>query len=139
MEVGDMIKIGDLDANIAGDYRYTDILEVFYVPETNDVHVKVKSSSPGGGRDTLGSELLWTEVVNRKCEAHPKCIIKLIKNIIAGPNLNFKRYGKPSKNFEWITKCHRTNYGLNSTYAGTALDLAKEIASVEHNDLIMGE
>lgn len=140
-----MIKIGELKANIAGDSRYIDVLEVFYVPEQVGSHVvvKVKTSTPAGGMDTLGSQVLWSELQSLRCEAHPKCVIKVIKDVINDKNLNFKRYGKPSKNFEWYIHCGLPQserlFGLNASLCEKALNNAIFSVSDEYNDLIIGE
>lgn len=118
-----MIKLGYLCANIAGDARYTDYLTVYYDPNSDMVKVMVTSSSPVGGMDGPGGVNAPTAEYQASSGAKPtgKVVIHMLKEAIKMDRFNFKRYGKPTKNFRWSTG----EQGLNSTHAQGALDAVK--------------
>ena len=122
------IRIGSLRTTLDGDSRYTDIINV-YVLEDDSVQVKVTTSVPQGGWDACNGNT-HTDVYSLRefpKDALAKDILKYIKGVCANTNLNFKRYGKPTKNFSWIdsTSVHGA-YGLNLKNLQNALGLARQ-------------
>jgi len=117
-----MIKFGELDANIAGDHRYTDVLTVSYDSENKNVHIQVRSSSPNGGMDTLGSGIHWRSMHDEIVAAEPKVILKSVKRVISNSSYNFKTYGKPTKRFEWMTSHREYSQGLNVVLVTKAIE-----------------
>jgi hypothetical protein len=116
-----MIQLGYIYANIAGDSRYTDRMEVQLDADTRLVHVIVSSSSPVGGMDGSGDTTGFEERLHMKAKSSsPKDVLKLVKSIIADERWNFKRYGQPTKRFTWRT-FHGFKQGLNQTLVQEAL------------------
>jgi len=120
------IKIGSLRATIAGDDRYTDTIKVLVMVD-DSVRIEVSSSCPSGGRDSFSDATFDSvKVWEFPKETLAKDILKQVKAICANDNYNFKRYGKPTKNFNWIdaTSNHGA-YGLNLKNLQNALGLAR--------------
>ena len=98
---GSGFQIGWLKASVGGDLRYTDRLSVSYNQDNDTVTVSVSESSPAGGMDS------FTPSISRDSfsETYPandlKRIMESIKHVVSSSNYAFKKYGKPTKNFEW--------------------------------------
>lgn len=98
------IKIGYLHANIAGDYRYTDSMEIRYNPEDDTVTVEVSETGSVGGMDSYAGttspavDFTWTS----KPSARASEIARVCRDVLSDTKYNFKRYGKPTKNFNWV-------------------------------------
>ena len=106
------ITIGSITATIAGDSRYTDTLIVSFNRDTQKVTVKVRETTPAGGMDSI-SRLLYERVTfHEECDADPKIVIKLIKRVTSNPLWNFKKYGRPTKNFLWASGPRGLNVNL---------------------------
>lgn len=98
---GGGINLGYINANIAGDYRYTDSMYVDYMPDTDTVVVRVDVSSPVGGMDSF-TPSDSSEQFRKELPADDlKGIMSAMKDALTNNNFNFKRYGKPTKNFYW--------------------------------------
>lgn len=107
-----VITIGSIDASIAGDSRYTDILTVTFNRDTQKVTVKVRETTPAGGMDS-DSGLLYERVTfHEECDADAKIVLKLIKKVTSNPLWNFKKYGRPTKNFRWASGPRGLNVNL---------------------------
>ena len=95
------INLGYIHANIDGDSRYTDSLNVDYVPATDTVVVRVDVSSPAGGMDSF-TPSYSSEGLRKEVPADDlKSIMSVLKDALSNNEYNFKRYGKPTKNFYW--------------------------------------
>ena len=96
-------NIGQLTSCIAGDRRYTDILEVSWDYGTRRAVVAVRMVSPVGGMDGPGGchapKLYKTWETGENPSAAE--VVKLIKSVVGDTRFSFKAYGKPSKNFTW--------------------------------------
>lgn len=96
------VIIGSLSANIAGDHRYTDALRVEW-NEDKTVTVSVFSTGAIGGMDGPGGATEPTPQATATTKPLPsaKDVMQLIKRYVNDTSYNFKRYGKPTKNFYW--------------------------------------
>ena len=98
-----LIKIGSISASIGYDKKYTDYLTVVYNPNNDLVTIIVTSSSPVGGMDYDSGGLTFkNEMFRDNTSSSPKDIICLLKKVLSNDEFNFKKYGKPTKNFKWI-------------------------------------
>lgn len=98
---GGGINLGYINANIAGDHRYTDSMHVDYMPDTDTVVVRVDVSSPIGGMDSF-TPSDSSEQFRKELPADDlKGIMGAMKQALSDDSFNFKRYGKPTKNFYW--------------------------------------
>lgn len=114
MDTSKLTRLGYLSANIAGDYRYTDILNVYHDPSNDTVIVAVSSTDAIGGMDGPGgrheASLKFTET--SKPGVKPGEVLKMIKAVTGNRQWNFKVYGKPTKNFEWASGSTGLNVAL---------------------------
>lgn len=95
------ISLGYINANIAGDHRYTDSMHVDYMPNADTVVVRVDVSSPVGGMDSF-TPSDSSEQFRKELPADDlKGIMGAMKQALSDNTFNFKRYGKPTKNFYW--------------------------------------
>lgn len=106
------ITIGSITATIAGDTRYTDELIVTFNRDTQKVTVKVRETTPSGGMDSIHGFLYERVTFHEECDADPKIVIKLIKKVTSNPLWNFKKYGRPTKNFLWASGPRGLNVNL---------------------------
>lgn len=120
------IRIGSLSASIDGDSRYTDTITV-YVNADDSVSIEVTESTADGGMDGPGG------FAPGRLQSHhypatttAKDILKGIKKITSSDVYNFKKYGKPSKRFNWIaTTSNYGAFGLNLQLLQDALGLGR--------------
>ncbi len=115
-------QIGSLDASIGYDSRYTDYLRVEYDPEVDTAYVSVKESTAIGGNDGPGGS--FSNGYNLKStivKPTAKTLLDAIKCVTGNNNYNFKKYGKPTKNFEWSID-NEEKLGLNAKLAQAALN-----------------
>ena len=124
-----MIKLGHLKANIDGDARYTDTLSVFYNEQGDVVLLEVTETGAASGMDGDGSSYAPRVSLTDEVQANPKAVMAAIKLMIANPRFNFKRYGKPSKNWKWEHHMHSGN--LNAKACAAALESARHITRDE--------
>ena len=117
------VQIGSLTANIAGDFRYTDYLTVWYDGSTDKVTVTVSSSAPIGGMDGPGGTHSPDENFRKSTKKAPTArdVMEILKGVIGNDHFNFKRYGKPSKNFRWVG----AGQGLSASLCTQALAKAR--------------
>lgn len=102
MDTNNFTSLGYISATIAGDSRYTDVLNVWHDPSNDTVVVTVQSSSPNGGMDGPGgSTMSMKETEVSKPGAKAPEVMKMIKKYLGNETYNFKVYGKPTKNFSW--------------------------------------
>lgn len=124
-------KIGRISACIAGDYRYTTVIEAW----ANEYRVEVRhvSTSPVGGMDGPGGT--FTEparvvaytmgALDRPLDAKYAAswlmdsLRGCFKRIDAG---TVAKYGKPSKNFRWYTPNGLHVDGFNARLARLAFE-----------------
>lgn len=111
------ITLGSITATIAGDSRYTDELIVTFNRDTQKVTVKVRETTPSGGMDSIYGFLYERCTFHEQCDPDPKIVLKLIKKVTSNPLWNFKKYGRPTKNFLWASGPR----GLNVTLAADEL------------------
>lgn len=97
------VLLGYLNANIAGDARYTDTIQVFHSYVDTSVVIVVKSTTASGGMDGNGGTTDMGIKLTVKLPDGVKAgeVLKEIKKILADTQWNFKAYGKPTKNFWW--------------------------------------
>jgi len=113
MENTNAVLIGTLTATIDGDGRYTDRLEVKLNVTTNTVTVQVRSSTPRGGMDGDSTPYWNDQLVATLTNPKPADVLKAVKSALSNDAWNFKRYGKPTKNFLWYTpEAHRVGLSL---------------------------
>ena len=121
------VQFGRTDACIGGDTRYTDVLTVAYRPHTRSVVIVVTESSPSGGRDSHdGGSTFGGRTVEVK-DPTPANVLEATKRLLADERFSFKRYGKPTKRFEWETGEEGVNgrsHGLSLALCRKALDEA---------------
>ena|SRR3990167_7795575 len=97
-------QIGGISANIAGDYRYTQIFRLF-LEEDRSVTLEVWGTSPIGGMDGSGG-VHWDEP-EFKAKTCPNATARDVGLLIRGVLKDkvhggiIRSYGKPTKNFEW--------------------------------------
>ena len=124
--------IGYIDADIDGDYRYNQKLEVFYDSGSDVTTVVVKDSSAVGGMDYRGQgegrsnyHISGTRVL--PSGASGKDLIAAIKGMINRHGDTIKRYGRPTKNFSWGASKWDSQglQGLNAKLANVALQKAR--------------
>lgn len=94
------VRMGGMYANIAGDSRYTDTINIEYLPDTDTVRVTVDVSSAAGGMDGPGGAFTTLDF-DEQAPAEPKAAMALLKSALSDDNYNFRRYGKPTKRFRW--------------------------------------
>lgn len=112
------IYICGMSTNIDGDERYTDTLEVFYKREDDTILIIAKCCE---GR--AGTQL-------RVCDAKAGDLLKTLREVVREPLFNFKKYGKPTKNFHWRkTAGGEPLKGLSIAHCYTILEWVK--ANVE--------
>lgn len=100
MRYSTTMKIGRIYANIAGDSRYCQMLEVHL--EGNEVTVQIWETSPVGGMDGPGGCYPTRCRVERKIEnCTGKALAAVIKDFIGYYGDTIRHYGKPMKNFIW--------------------------------------
>jgi len=110
-------EIGRLSANLAGDSRYTDVVTVA-LDDDLSVTVALNGSGPAGGMDTLpgspASKPLWNTDFERKTgpNAQAKEVVELVYAALRQSQV-IKRYGKPTKDFEWTSGDRRRMRGLS--------------------------
>jgi hypothetical protein len=123
MDTTNLARLGYLSANIAGDYRYTDTLEVWHNASDDTVIVTVKSSGAVGGMDGPGgaTEATYQHKEVSKPGAKASEVLKMIKAVTTNGSWNFKTYGKPTKNFRWTSG----GPGLNAALCSSELALAR--------------
>lgn len=122
-------KLGQVYANIAGDGRYGQWLEVLYCNVGDIATLVVKENGAVGGMDGPGGSYppsTITKIVVNKPTGASLC--KAIKQLIKSKDCDtIARYGKPTKKFTWTTWGDLPNRGLNMTNATNALNFAKEV------------
>lgn len=116
-------NIGSITADIAGDSRYTDTLNVDYKPDTDTVLVRVSVGSPLGGMDSF-TPSDFREDFRKEIPADDlKGIMSALKYALSDNSYNFKRYGKPTKNFFW----NHDGVGPSMANLKAALDLVRRV------------
>lgn len=119
------VRLGGMSANIAGDWRYTDNIVVDFNPNDGSVTVTVSSQGPVGGMDYDSGGKLYDPSVDWQQSTGPNAkpaeVMKLLKIPLSNDNFNFRRYGKPTKNFRW----DGIGRGLSIALVKQAIDLAK--------------
>lgn len=106
--------IGHISANIAGDPRYTSLIEVTL--DGDKVTVQRLESGAVGGMDGPGGRTGYSVKHTATCAVDPKAVVALIKRAM---DSTIKDYGKPTKNFEWAGSKDR---GLSVAKCQTALN-----------------
>lgn len=76
-----------------------------------------------GGMDGPGGATEHRADYTTSCPADPRATLALVKGVLAQDRYNFKRYGKPTKNFSWAVIGKR---GLSLALAKEAIAAAKE-------------
>jgi len=124
--------IGYIDADIDGDYRYNQKLEVFHDSSSDVITVVVKDSAAVGGMDYHGPgegrsnyHISGTRVLPPG--ASGKDLIAAIKGAISRTGDTIKRYGRPTKNFSWAASKWDPQgpKGLNAKLANAALQKSR--------------
>jgi hypothetical protein len=97
-----------------------DYLAVFYNPSDDSASVVVSSSAPVSGMDGPGGVHSPDESFRRKTKPGVKGgdLMKIIKSVIVNDDYSFKRYGKPTKNFNWPGVGHGLSVALCSAALG---------------------
>jgi len=114
-------SVGHLYANIAGDSRYSDTLNIEYNPTDDTVTVSINSGSPSGGMDSF-APTASSKDFTRTVPATAKDVMPVIKRIISNDQWLFKQYGKPTKKFRWN---NNSLVGLNMSNLASAIANAK--------------
>lgn len=109
--------IGHIRACIAGDRRYTSLLEVGL--EDGKAHIVLKETVASGGMDGRGGADPFRVTDTRIVDAHSKAIVAAVKLTM---DSTIKVYGKPTKNFEWVGVKER---GINGSLVERALAYAR--------------
>ena len=112
------VRIGHINACIAGDYRYSSRLEVFI--EGPKAHVVLSENGAVGGMDGPGGTTPYRETRRMTVDAKPAAIVKAIKSTM---DETIKRYGKPSKSFSWVGTDDR---GLSAKLVTEAMSYVSE-------------
>ena len=115
-------KFGWLRASIAGDARYTDTLTLWYNPADDTVTVTVDEGSPAGGMDSFTPSVA-RHAFSTTVPARPREVMSVVKDVVGDDQYNFKKYGKPTKNFRWNSD---ELVGLNIGNLTQALSYAKD-------------
>jgi hypothetical protein len=118
---GGPVELGRLRASIPGDSRYTDTLTVSYDPASDTVSVKIGATVALGGMDTLGGATTPFGGGERAVPADPRAVMAEINRAINDSEYLFKRYGKPTRNFKWMTG----EMGLSTAKVAAALEAAR--------------
>lgn len=115
-------QIGTLSAHIGMDHSYSDNLSVYYNPKDDTVTLVVSDTAPVGGMDyDSGGKVNSGETVRKTVKADPKLVMMALKDILMNDQHLFRRYGKPSKNFNWPG----VGKGLNATFVTQAIAKAQ--------------
>ena len=124
MDTTKYMLLGYLSANIAGDTRYTDTLQVWHSRSDESVTLTVKSTGASGGMDGNGNttDMGIKLTVSLPDGVKAGEVATAIKKILADTQWNFKEYGKPTKNFRWIP----SNHGVSVSVVQASLDHARE-------------
>jgi hypothetical protein len=121
--------IGEIDACIGGDLRYSTTIKVYLVGnpgEMNRVEIYRSETNAAGGMDgpggswNTGMKLVATQNANKPAE-----VIKFIKHSFDD---TIRRYGKPTKRFMWFTEDdggENPQYGLSAKLCAAAIANAR--------------
>lgn len=113
------LKVGFVHACIAGDTRYTTVIDVCLDTRDGSVEVSRRENSATGGMDGDGRSDPFS-VRQRVTIPKPTgaLVVKAIKMVM---DTTIKRYGKPTKNFAWTAFGER-RIGLNAKNAQWVID-----------------
>lgn len=95
------VKMVVFSACIGHDRRYTDTLEAYFLPETNEVRVTVSVTGAVGGMDGPGGTYAPRYERDTTVPAVPSAVLATIQAFIRSDSFSFHKYGKPSKNFRF--------------------------------------
>jgi hypothetical protein len=120
------VEFGYITACIDGDARYTTMIDVRYNMKDGTVEVRRRENGACGGMDGDGCSDPFSE--RQRVTVTEPTGSKIVKAIKLVMDATVKRYGKPTKNFEWLFgQGAPTVKGLNATNAQTALNEVREI------------
>ncbi len=115
-------QIGYINANIAGDSRYSSNLNV--TVEGDQVTVTLSENGAAGGMDGGGGSTPFRVTATATCSTNPSDIVKTIKQVMNREQpAVISRYGKPTKNFNWRGVAER---GLSQRLVIKALSFLDE-------------
>ena len=116
MNSSDLVRLGQISANIAGDYRYTEIVSVCLDASTGVVFIRVHNVNPIGGMDGPGGvhNPSLSYEAKTKAGASAKDVIMLLRDTIRSHASIVRDYGTPFKKFEFfVSGENRVAHGLS--------------------------
>jgi hypothetical protein len=116
------VQIGNIFSCIDGDSRYTSIIDVQFNTRDGSIDVMRLESAPSDGMD--GSGRPESAVVKQRATLPNPTGSQLVKAIKMVMDDTVKRYGKPTKSFEFMVDGVHVQ-GLNARNAQRAIDSAK--------------
>jgi hypothetical protein len=119
------MKIGRIHADIAGDSRYRQTIEVHL--DGNDVNVQLWEVSPFGGMDGPGGcnpNRLCSQLPIKNCTG--KLLAEAIRSFVNSGADTIRRYGKATKNFIWYGDGSGALRGYSAKTCQVALDNARK-------------
>jgi len=126
MKEHNAVEFGYITACIAGDSRYTTRIDVRLNTKDGTVEVRRLENGASGGMDGAGSSEPFA--VRQQVTVTQPTGAKIVKAIKMVMDATVKRYGKPTKNFEWELGQGVTPVkGLNATNAQVALNVIRDL------------
>jgi hypothetical protein len=123
------VEIGRISACIDGAARYTTVIDVRYNSKDGTVEVRRLENGACGGMDGDGRSDPFAE--RQRVTVTEPTGAKIVKAIKMVMDVTTKRYGKPTKNFEWeLGQGTQPIKGLNAKNAQIALNEARDLLVV---------